>query len=62
MHKDKKAEAHIPTVYYCSTEGSHRLLVMQHLGKCLILGPSLENLFDSCNRKFSLKTILKIIL
>lgn len=62
MHKDKNAKNNIPDVYYCSAEGSSRVLVMQLLGKETYIGPSLENLYDACDRKFSLKTILKIVL
>jgi hypothetical protein len=33
MHKDKQAKNNIAEVYYCSAEGSNRVLVMQLLGK-----------------------------
>ncbi|KAG2220197.1 hypothetical protein INT45_005370, partial [Circinella minor] len=41
----------VPSAYYFGQEGSHNVLVLD------MLGPSLEDLFDMCNRKFSIKTV-----
>ncbi|KAF2709161.1 casein kinase-like protein I [Pleomassaria siparia CBS 279.74] len=44
----------IPNVYYFGQEGLHNILVID------LLGPSLEDLFDHCNRKFTIKTVVMV--
>lgn len=44
----------IPLAYYFGQEGAHNILVMD------LLGPSLEDLFDWCGRKFSIKTVVQV--
>ncbi|KAI8641182.1 kinase-like domain-containing protein [Parasitella parasitica] len=41
----------IPSAYYFGQEGLHNILVID------LLGPSLEDLFDTCSREFRVKTV-----
>ncbi|KAI9303189.1 kinase-like domain-containing protein [Cunninghamella echinulata] len=41
----------IPSAYYFGQEGLHNILVID------LLGPSLEDMFDVCGRRFSTKTV-----
>ncbi|KAK3823101.1 MAG: casein kinase-like protein I [Benniella sp.] len=44
----------IPNAYYFGQEGLHNILCID------LLGPSLEDLFDMCGRKFTIKTVVML--
>ena len=45
----------IPTLHWFGQEGGFNIMVID------LLGPSLEDLFNLCNRKFGLKTGLMLV-
>ena len=44
----------VPSMKWCGIDGDNNVLVVD------LLGPSLEDLFVYCGRKFSLKTVLML--
>lgn len=53
-YKHLQGSVGIPNAYYFGQEGLHNILVID------LLGPSLEDLFDWCGRRFSVKTVVQI--
>lgn len=47
-------EAGVPHLKWFGVEGEHNVMVID------LLGPSLEDLFNYCSRKLSLKTVLML--
>jgi serine/threonine protein kinase len=44
----------IPNIHWCGTQGNYNIMIID------LLGPSLEDLFNYCKRKFSVKTVTLI--
>ncbi len=44
----------IPNIHWCGSQGNYNIMIID------LLGPSLEDLFNYCKRKFNVKTTLMI--
>ena len=44
----------IPNIHWHGTQGNYNIMIID------MLGPSLEELFNYCKRKFSIRTILQL--
>jgi serine/threonine protein kinase len=44
----------IPNIHWCGKQGNYNIMVID------LLGPSLEDLFNYCNKKLSLKSVLML--
>ena len=54
LYKILQGGVGIPKLFWYGTEGLYNILVIE------LLGPSLEDLFNYCNKQFSLNTSLKL--
>lgn len=54
VYKSLGLAAGIPRIFWSGAERGYRAIIMS------LLGPSLEDLFDACNHKFTLKTVLML--
>lgn len=46
--------AGIPNIHWCGSQGNYNIMIID------ILGPSMEDLFNYCKRKFTLKTVMML--
>ena len=44
----------IPNIHWCGSQGNYNIMIID------LLGPSLEDLFNYCKRKFAVKTVLML--
>ncbi|KIY49665.1 kinase-like protein [Fistulina hepatica ATCC 64428] len=54
MYKQLAGGPGIPVVKWCGDDGNNKSMVMD------LLGPSLEDLFEHCHRRFSVKTVIML--